>query len=74
MDRGQPQKCVPDQYRAGDLQHDADPAAGRRPGRGRAAAAGAGLPAVAAGTVWHADPARPFDPAAGDRRAVRPKS
>ncbi len=37
-------------------------------------AAGAGLPAVAAGTVWHADPARPFDPAAGHRRAGRPKS
>src|SRR4030095_7687448 len=51
MDAGQPQKCVPDQYRAGDLQHDADPAAGRRPGRRRAADAGAGLPAVADGTL-----------------------
>ena len=31
--------ALPDQCRAGDLQHAADPAAGRRPGRGRAAAA-----------------------------------
>jgi hypothetical protein len=28
-------KCIPDQHRAGDLQHAADPAAGWWPGRGR---------------------------------------
>ena len=44
MDRGQPQKCVPDQYRAGGLQHAADPAAGRRAGRCGAAAAGVAYP------------------------------
>ena len=41
MGRRQPQKHAPDQCRAGGLQHDADPAAGRRPGRGRDAAAAA---------------------------------
>ncbi len=38
------------------------------------AAAGAGLPAVPAGTLWHADPDRPSDPAAGARHPARPKS
>ena len=39
MGRRQPQKRACHQCRAGGLQHDADPAAGRRPGRGRAVAA-----------------------------------
>ena len=42
MDRRQPQKRARHQCRAGGLQHAADPAAGRRPGRGRTAAERAG--------------------------------
>ena len=44
MDFRQSEKRYPYQCRAGGLQHDADTAAGRRAGRGRYPAAGAGLP------------------------------
>ena len=64
MDCRQPQKRACHQCRAGDFQHAPDPAAGRRPGRGRAAAQCAGGAAFPAGTVWDADPDRNSDPAA----------
>ena len=58
----------------GDLQHDADSAAGRRPGGGRPVAAPARLTAVPAGALWHADPDWRPDPAAIARRPTRSKS
>ena len=60
--------------RAGGLQHAADPAAGRRPGRGRAAAERAGLPAFPAGALGHADFDRHSDRSAAGRFPVRSKS
>ena len=74
MGRRQSQKCAPDQCRAGGVQHDADTAARRRPGRRRHPAAAAGHPAGPAGTVRNADPDRDFDPAAACGFAVRSKS
>ena len=47
--------------RACGLQHAAHSSAGRRTGRGRIAAEGAGFPAFPAGTVWHAHPDWYFD-------------
>ena len=58
----------------GDIQHAADPAAGRRTRGGWIAPQHAGLPAFAAGTLGYADPDRGPDRFTAGRQPVRSKS